>query len=196
MGPRIFQIGERAQILAEACGLIARGRNDAAANMIANEYPFTPRQRDGRNYTPLQCMDVFCRDGFIDIYSGDKLIFPGTLRLLANLMPHEFPFHPNWKTDACHFAFYELFPTIDHVVPVTRGGLDRRENWVTTSMMRNMAKANFTHEELGWSKVPPGCMAEWDGLASWFVDYVRGNCRVMSDKYLSKWYRAANKFIK
>jgi hypothetical protein len=56
----------------------------------------------------------------------------------------------NWKTDSCHFAFYELFPTIDHVVPISRGGEDEARNRVCTSMLRNAAKANFTIEELGW----------------------------------------------
>jgi len=61
-------------------------------------------------------------DGFIDRYSGQRLVFPGALRLLSHLLPAQFPFHTNWKTDSCHLAFYELFPTIDHVVPISRGG--------------------------------------------------------------------------
>ncbi|MFZ1427770.1 MAG: hypothetical protein WAS21_13460 [Geminicoccaceae bacterium] len=48
---------------------------------------------------------MFTRDGFVDRYSGERLVFPGTLRLLAKLLPNEFPFHSNWRTDACHFAF-------------------------------------------------------------------------------------------
>lgn len=93
-------------------------------------------------------MVVFTRDGFVDRYSGDLLVFPGTLRLLAKLLPHEFPFHSNWKADACHPAFWQLFPTIDHVVPVSRGGADADSNWMSTSMLRNSAKANLTLEEL------------------------------------------------
>ncbi|MFF0818704.1 HNH endonuclease [Rhodococcus sp. NPDC003318] len=48
-----------------------------------------------------------------------------------------------------HFAYWELFPTIDHIVPVTRGGADDESNWVTTSMLRNSAKAHWTLDELG-----------------------------------------------
>ena len=98
----------------------------------------------------LQCMQVFARDGFIDRHSGRRLIFPGTLRLVSMLFPETFPFQTNWKADACHFAFYELFPTIDHLIPVSRGGADSDNNRVSTSMVRNAAKANFTIQELGW----------------------------------------------
>lgn len=82
-------------------------------------------------------MQSFVRDGFIDRYSGRHLVFPGTLRVLSTLFPEDFPFHPNWKTQFTHPAFWELFPTIDHIVPVARGGLDVPENWVTTSQLRN-----------------------------------------------------------
>ena len=118
---------------------------------LTNDYPFTPLANVGRRYTPQQCMSIFVRDGFIDRYSGQRLVFPGTLRLLSMLFPLEFPFHSNWKTDACHFAFYELYPTIDHLVPVSRSGVDSDDNRLSTSMLRNAAKANFTIEELEWT---------------------------------------------
>jgi hypothetical protein len=78
----------------------------------------------------------------VDRYSGLPLVFPGVLRLLSRLLPQEFPFHPNWKMAETHPAYWELFPTIDHVLPVSRGGVDSDVNWVTTSMLRNAAKAN------------------------------------------------------
>ena len=78
-------------------------------------------------------------------------MFPGIMRLLSFYMPAEFPFHPNWKMTDTHIAYWELVPTVDHIIPISRGGLDRDSNLVTTSMMRNAAKANWTLEELGWS---------------------------------------------
>lgn len=48
----------------------------------------------------------------------------------------------------CHIVYWELFPTIDHIVPVARGGRNSEENWVSTSMLRNSAKFNGTLEEL------------------------------------------------
>jgi hypothetical protein len=136
-------------------------------------------------------MEAFVRDGFIDRYSGRRLVFPGALRLLSLLLPQEFPFHSNWKTDACHFAFWELFPVIDHVVPVSRGGLDREDNWVSTSMLLNAAKANFTLEELGWTLHPPGDADRWDGLTGWFTRQSDQMPELRSNVYLRRWRTAA-----
>ena len=159
---------DKSDILARACKAVEEQRLGQASTILAAEYPFTPLTNAGRRYSPSQCMEVFVRDGFIDRYSG-RACFSGTLRLLSLLLPQEFPFHSNWKTDACHFAFWELFPTIDHVVPVSRGGLDREDNWVSTSMLLNAAKANFTLEELGWTLHQPGDVNHWDGLTGWFM---------------------------
>jgi hypothetical protein len=84
-----------------------------------------------------------------------------------------------------------LFPTIDHVIPVARGGPDCEANWVTTSMLRNAAKANWTLEELGWNLCPAGSLDDWDGLMSLFVDYVDSGGAAPADAYLRRWYRAA-----
>jgi hypothetical protein len=88
------------------------------------------------------------------------------------LLPDAFPYHSNWKTDKCHFAFWELYPTIDHVEPVTRDGKDCDHNWVSTSMLLNAAKANFTLAELGWKLHPVD--DGWDGLTGWFLRKTRG----------------------
>lgn len=90
-----------------------------------------------------------------------------------------------------HTAYWELFPTIDHVVPVARGGVDDHTNWVTTSMLRNAAKANWTLEELGWQLVPPGDSKQWDGLISWFVECLEYEQSHLADKYVRSWHRAA-----
>ena len=161
---------DKSDILARACKAVEEQRLEQASTILATEYPFAPLTKNAeRKYSLGQCMEVFVRDGFIDRYSGRRLVFPGTLRLLSLLLPQEFPFHSNWKTDACHFAFWELFPTIDHVVPVSRGGLDREDNWVSTSMLLNAAKANFTPQELGWTLHQPDDVNHWDGLTDWFL---------------------------
>ena len=70
-----------------------------------------------------------------------------------------------------HIAFWELFPTVDHFLPVSRGGGDDESNWVTTSMLTNQAKGHWTVEELGWVH-PAGTVEEWDGLSRWLVEYL------------------------
>jgi hypothetical protein len=172
------------------CHVVEENRAEAR-RLVRENYPCTKFVRSRRIYTATQCTKVFIRDGFIDCYSGGRLVFPGTLRLLSLLLPEEFPFHPNWKMDSTHPAFWVLFPTIDHVVPVARGGIDTEENWVTTSQLRNSAKANWTLEELSWKLVPPGNIQEWDGLTRWFVNFIEGRHHVRGNNYLRTWLRAA-----
>ncbi len=179
-------MNEKTDILTACCAMIDADALPAAAAMLARDYPFTPIIKNGRQYTAAQCMQVFARDGFIDRYSGQRLVFPGTLRLLSRLMPAAFPFQSNWKSDSCHFAYYELFPTIDHRTPVARGGLDQMDNWISTSMLRNAAKANFTVEELGWTLHPCGDIGAWDGLTGWFMQQARIRPDISSDPYLSR----------
>lgn len=132
------------------CRALSQGDHKQAASIASAEYPFVAPAKVKRRYTETEMMRVFVRDGFIDRYSGQRLVFPGTLRLLSQLMPEQFPAHKNWKMSESHVVFWELFPTIDHVVPVARGGADEERNWVTTSMLRNSAKAQWTLDELGW----------------------------------------------
>jgi hypothetical protein len=162
-----------------------------ARETLRAEYPFIAISPAGRRYTAAESLRVFRRDGFLDRYSGQRLVFPGILRLLSRLLPQEFPFHPNWKMAETHPAYWELFPTIDHVLPVSRGGPDSDENWITTSMLRNAAKSNWTLEELGWSPCPAGSLADWDGLTTLFVDFVDSKRSVLDDAYLRRWYSAA-----
>lgn len=178
-------------VLAAVCAAWSEGQPDTAAALLRSKYPFSPSCNAGRRYSERQCMKVFLRDGFIDRYSGEKLVFPGTLRLLSKLFPVEFPFNTNWKMDACHIAFWELFPTIDHVVPVARDGPDTETNLVSTSMLRNSAKANFTLAELGWHLLPPGSPLAWDGLTGWFLRQAEQDQSILADAYLRRWHAAA-----
>ena len=182
---------DRAAILGRALQALRRGDITAARATLCAEYPFVALVPEGRRHTEWQSLRVFRRDGYIDRYSGQRLVFPGTLRLLSRLLPQEFPFHPNWKMAETHPAYWELFPTIDHIVPVARGGPDTDGNWVTTSMRRNAAKANWTLEELGWGLCPAGSLADWDGLTSFFVDFVNAEPAVLEDAYLRRWHSAA-----
>jgi hypothetical protein len=181
----------RAAIIGRALAALRSGGRAAAGDLLRAEYPFIAVTPEGRRYTEVQSLQVFRRDGFVDRYSGQPLVFPGALRLLSRLLPQEFPFHPRWKMAETHPAYWELFPTIDHVLPVSRGGVDSDVNWVTTSMVRNAAKANWTLEELGWSLHPAGSPADWDGLMGSFLKFVDSDRSVLEDVYLRKWHSAA-----
>jgi len=163
-----------------------------AAEVARRKYPFVPLPPVGtRKYNEEQSVRVFKRDGFIDRYSGERLVFPPVLRVLTSLMPSAFPFHRNWKMGETHQAYWDLFPTLDHVVPVARGGRDDEGNLVSTSMLRNSAKANWMLEELGWLLHPPGDIKQWDGMVAWFMAYIEDNDDLLNNKYIRRWHRAA-----
>ena len=177
--------------LVAVCGSLSASKPSEAAAILSEHYPFQPAPITPRRYGPRESTAVFVRDGFIDRYSGQPLIFPPVLRLISAALPSDFPFHPNWKTDVTHSAYWEVGATVDHLYPVTLGGDDGPSNWVTTSMALNSAKMNWTLDELGWELHPPGDFSEWDGLLGWFLEYAEENPGSMKGSNVKQWYRAA-----
>ena len=162
--------------------------NDNAVKIIREEYPFTVLKRSKRKYTDAQKMKQYIKDGFIDRYTGQRLVNPGVLKVISYYFPDDFPYHPNWKMDSCHNAYWELIPTIDHIYPIALGGADSEENYATTSMLHNSIKNNWTLEQLQWSLYPPGDIKEWDGLTGLFVSLVDKNRQLLNDAYIKRWY--------
>lgn len=134
-------------------------------------------------------MHIFLRDGFFDRYDGKRLVNPGLLKIFSIYFPKEFPFHPHWKMTECHEAYWELSPTVDHVIPIARSGKNDMENLVTTSMRNNAAKANWTLEELGWRLHPLEDSQRWDGATGLFLQLVETDKELLTDRYLAHWYR-------
>jgi len=192
-------VDANAGVLADVCAALRIGDAGSARETLRSRYPFVPVEKIARSFSVQQSMDLFTRDGFIDRYTGNRLINPGVLRLLHVVLGNDFPMHPHGKYSETHLAFWELFPTVDHRLPVSRNGIDDKSNWVTASMLSNQAKAQWTVEELGWKVHPPGSMAEWDGLSRWLVDYLaRVNPTVLEEKaaephrgYIRRWFTAA-----
>lgn len=182
---------DKANIIKSICDTLISGDIPKSSEIARQQYPFSALSATARKFSEVQALRVFIRDGFIDRYSGNRLIFPPVLRVLTTLMPREFPFHRNWKMDETHQAYWEIFPTLDHLIPVTRGGQNDEDNLVSTSMLRNSAKANWTLEELGWSIHPAGDMRQWDGMLAWCVDFIGKNKNILKDNYIGRWYRAA-----
>jgi hypothetical protein len=185
-------VKDKAAVLADVCAALSVNQPDEAGMILREQYPFVSLAKVGRRYSVRQMLTTFVRDGFVDRYSGVRLVCAAALRLISKRLPDQFPFQPNWRTDACHFAFWDLAPTIDHIVPVSRGGTDDESNWATTSMLRNSAKANFTLEELGWSLCPRGDTKDWDGLLGWFIDQANADRTILDDHYLRQWFSAAS----
>ena len=183
----------KAGVLSDVCAALAIGNSRSAKETLKERYPFVPVEIIVRRFSVSKSMDLFMRDGFIDRYKGNRLMNPGVLRLLHVVLGDDFPAHPNWKVAETHFAFWELFPTVDHVLPLSRGGCDDESNWVTASMLSNQAKAQWTLDDLGWKLHPAGKVEEWDGLSRWLVDYLAANPTVLAEAaephrgYIRRW---------
>jgi hypothetical protein len=141
-------VAEKSSVIAAVCQALSEVAFDRAVTTLKRDDPFAPEPVTRRRYGPVESTRVFVRDGFLDRYTAERLIFPPVLRVVSATLPADFPYHPNWQTDITHPAYWEMGATIDHVIPVTRGGSDDETNWVTTSMARNSAKMNWTVEEL------------------------------------------------
>ena len=165
----------------------------SASKILTSEYPFQKITRARRSYTDFQKMAVFLRDNFTDRYGGEKLINPGLLRVNSHYLPATCPFHPHWKFSDCHLAYWELLPTIDHIVPVALGGTDEESNWVTTTMLNNNIKANWTLEQLRWTLRPIIVDEKWDGLTGAFVRLVQADAELLDNNYIASWYRVSMK---
>lgn len=183
-------MSDRSKAIAAVCSSLVAGDRERATSLLKRDYPFAPVAQMKRAYRALESTRVFLRDGFLDRYTGDQLNFPPVLRVLSLALPEDFPFHPNWKTDVTHPAYWEVGATIDHLVPVSRGGADDESNWVTTSMARNSAKMNWRLDELGWTLQPPGEWRDWDGLLQWFLRYCAENPDVQASASLREWEKA------
>jgi 5-methylcytosine-specific restriction endonuclease McrA len=192
----MLPLADKPQIVRQVCAALAAGDILKASAIARRDYPFATQSKGKRSFSPLVATSIFLRDGFIDRYSGTELVYPGALRLLSRLLPAEFPTHPNWKTSVSHIIYYELFPTVDHIRPIARGGANTADNWVTTSMILNSAKANWTLEELHWALLPPGNPAAWDGLLNWFREFISRSPEHLADNYIKTWHSAATRATK
>jgi len=184
-------VADRIDLVSLACTLLDEGDVQGAASLLLEGYRSERVESGPRTFSATEGLSVFRRDGFVDRYSGGRLLFPGVLRALSAQLPGAIQYHPSLKPAQTHLAYWELFPVVDHVQPLSRGGIDRPENWATTSMLRGTAKGSWTLEELGWHLHPPGDLLEWDGLQGWFVSHVDRTPKLLENRAVRGWYQAA-----
>ena len=181
---------DKALLIKNICGLLLDDKKQDCVDFANENYPFMDNLTQKRQYSKYQMCKIFLRDGFIDRYSGNKLLFPGLIKILTIEFPDIFKYQKNWKRSETHIIYWDLFPTIDHYIPVTRHGEDNETNWITTSMIRNSAKASWTTEELGWELFEKGKLEDWDGLVHYFIDLTTKNPEYEKDNYINQWKKA------
>lgn len=182
---------DKSNVIANIATMLLENNKAAAQAIICQEYPHTYYEIEKRTYTTAQKMKQFISDGFIDRYTGEKLLNPGILKIISHYFPNEFPYHPHWKMTETHIAYWELIPTIDHIYPIAKGGEDNENNWVTTSMKNNSIKSNYTIDEIHWKLYPKGEISEWDGLTKVFLELVDNNQELLEDAYIKSWYKVS-----
>lgn len=182
---------DKSSVIADIADMLLENNKTAAKSIISQEYPHTYYEIEKRTYTIAQKMNQFIIDGFIDRYTGDKLLNPGMLKIISHYFPNEFPYHSHWKMTETHIAYWELIPTIDHIYPIAKGGVDDEKNWVTTSMKNNSIKSNYTIDEIHWSLYPRGDISDWDGLTTTFLQLVRSDKELLNDAYIKSWYKVS-----
>ena len=186
---------ETLNIIENVCELILDKNIEKAKEKIENNYKHNYIKYDTRTMSNYEILKIYLNDGFIDRYTGKKLLFPNVLRIISIELGKSFPFQKNWKMADCHIAFWEYFPTYDHIIPIARGGKDVSENIVTTSMIMNSAKSNFLLEEIGFKLFNKGNLENWNGMLSWYLQYIKNNENILSDKYLLNWHNSLLKCI-
>lgn len=180
-----------AETLRQVSEMLSSGDSVSAAEVLSSAFPTPPASTPRSPWSLARLTKVFIRDGFTDRYFGEPLVFPGALRALSVLSPSLFPYHRNWKQSLTHSIYWSHYPTIDHVVPVARGGADDESNVVTTSMLSNAAKSNWLLSELGWHTTHAPLAATWDGLLVWFCREYERNEKLRQEPSLRQWYKAA-----
>ena len=116
--PKCEAMEDRANIIKIICEALSSGDTSGASEIARRHYPFLAPPTATRKFTEAQALRVFVRVGFVDRYSGNRLLFPPVLRLLSVMLPDAFPFHRNWKMNETHPAYWELFPTLTMSFPL------------------------------------------------------------------------------
>lgn len=117
------------------------------------------------NVAALVVNRAFERDHFTCRYCGRRTIHVDVLKLLSRALPQILPYDPGWKPVEDLIVFWTHCASIEHHVPLARGGGNDSQNIVTSCYQCNDVKSYYLAEELGWSlrRVDE---SQWDGLTS------------------------------
>jgi 5-methylcytosine-specific restriction endonuclease McrA len=117
------------------------------------------------NVATLVVTRAFERDHFTCRYCGRRTIHVDVLKLLSRALPRILPYDPGWKPVEDLIVFWTHCASIEHHVPLARGGGNDSQNIVTSCYQCNDVKSYYLAEELGWS-LRPVEKSQWDGLTS------------------------------
>ena len=153
-------------------------------------WPRSEAARTSRSINDHERLRVFRTDGFRCRYTGDLLVLPAYLRALSALWPEIVPYHPNWKSDETHEAYWTHTASLEHIDPVAVGGAGAEGNWITTSMARNQVRSRYSLEALGWQVQPRDPLSDWDGGVQALLKLLAAHTALLDGQhgaYLARW---------
>ena len=147
--------------------LLSEGRNAASELIEPISYP--RRQVEVRS-EPSETViaTIYKRDRFHCRYCGCRVIPTQVMRLVSEIFPDAFPYHPNWKGGQTHPAITSRSATLDHLLAWTLGGTNDPENLVCACWICNRVKGDLTLDQLGWELRPISADPDWDGLTRYY----------------------------
>jgi 5-methylcytosine-specific restriction endonuclease McrA len=107
---------------------------------------------------------IFERDGYTCRLCGLKTIDLDVLRMLSRRFPVELPFHSAWKQDVTSLVYWTHSTSLEHVIPIARGGVDDPSNFATSCYGCNDARSDLLLEEGPWLRLRPITDVQWNGL--------------------------------
>jgi 5-methylcytosine-specific restriction endonuclease McrA len=132
---------------------------------------------------------VFRKDHYQCTYTGIKLINHPIIELLSYVLPEQWPYNnPPHGSDVgpknTHLLVWVLWPSVDHIVPVSRGGKNELSNYTTSNSKFNMFKGNILKENLGAEFIEPHDKS-WNGLESeYFLLFEKYKHKIPTDRII------------
>lgn len=105
----------------------------ASVNGIARGTSLDVDSRSERGSVPLATKRaIFERDQYRCRLCGLRTIDLDVLKALSRLFPDELPYHPAWKQGVTSPIYWTHSTSLEHVVPIARGGADDETNFATS----------------------------------------------------------------
>ena len=127
----------------------------------------SPALRTKRAGVPVAVKrEVFARDQYTCRLCGMQTVDVEVMKALSKAFPAEFPYHPRWRQDAVSPVYWTHVTSLEHVVPIARGGAHDASNFATSCYACNDARSDYLLEELGWGLREVTTVA-WIGLRNY-----------------------------
>jgi len=127
----------------------------------------------GRKNIPKKIqLEVWKRDSWHCRYCGKPVFFSPTLKLLDQINPNHTYYHKNGKTGKMLELFQKMWASVDHIVPISKGGENEIDNYATACWKCNL---KFREKMVGKDKSNPldPEAKEWDGFSGLYPSLIR-----------------------